>query len=81
MWPNPQETVDLVTFTEEFVNGKLHFLCSATKIKKRSETNFWCTFSALSFCKNVSTFFDIKQNVLLNSYLDNWWRHKLNVAS
>ena len=29
MWPNPQETADLVTFTEEILNGKLHFLCSA----------------------------------------------------
>ena len=28
MWPNPQETMDLVTFTEEILNGKLHFLCS-----------------------------------------------------
>ena len=25
MRPNPQETVDLVTFTEEILNGKLHF--------------------------------------------------------
>ena len=25
MWPNPQETADLVTFTEEIINGKLHF--------------------------------------------------------
>ena len=25
---NPQETTDLVTFTEEILNGKLHFLCS-----------------------------------------------------
>ena len=24
----PQETADLVTFTEEICNGKLHFLCS-----------------------------------------------------
>ena len=29
MWPNPQEIADLVTFTEEIVNGKLHFLYSA----------------------------------------------------
>ena len=29
MWPNPQEAVDLVTFTEEILNEKLHFLCSA----------------------------------------------------
>ena len=25
MWPNPQETADLVTFTEEIINGKLRF--------------------------------------------------------
>ena len=29
MWPNPEETADLVTFIEEILNGKLHFLCSA----------------------------------------------------
>ena len=29
MWPNLQETVDLVTFTEEILNGKLHFLSRA----------------------------------------------------
>ena len=29
MGPNPQETADLVLFTEEILNGKLHFLCSA----------------------------------------------------
>ena len=28
MWSNPQETAGLVTFTEEILNGKLHFLCS-----------------------------------------------------
>ena len=28
MWPNPKETADLVTFTEEILNGKLHILCS-----------------------------------------------------
>ena len=28
MWPNLQETADLVTFTEEILNGKLHFLCA-----------------------------------------------------
>ena len=28
MGPNPQETADLVTFTEEILNGKLHFSCS-----------------------------------------------------
>ena len=36
MWPNPQETADLVTFTEEFLNGKLHFLhCKNKKFTER----------------------------------------------
>ena len=30
MWPNPQETADLVTFTGKTLNGKLYFLCSDT---------------------------------------------------
>ena len=29
MWPNPQFSADLVTFTEEILNGKLHFLYNA----------------------------------------------------
>ena len=28
----PQETADLITFTEEILNGKLHFLCSVGTI-------------------------------------------------
>ena len=28
MWPNPQFSADMVTFTEKTLNGKLHFLCS-----------------------------------------------------
>ena len=28
MRPNPHETADLVTVTEEILNGQLHFLCS-----------------------------------------------------
>ena len=64
-----------------------------TKIKKGSGINCWFTFSAWVFHTNAPylilyqltkfqchIFFpsqDIKQNVLLSSYLDNWWRHKL----
>ena len=32
MWPNTQDTADLVTFTEENLNRKLHFLCSEINI-------------------------------------------------
>ena len=31
MWVNPQETADLVRFTEEILNGKLHFLYNVSK--------------------------------------------------
>ena len=37
MWPNPQETADLVTFSEEILTGKLHFLCSVD-ISKTTKT-------------------------------------------
>ena len=30
MSPNPQEKAELVTFTEDILNEKLHFLCSET---------------------------------------------------
>ena len=37
IWPNPHYPADLVTFTEEIFNGKLHFLCSAiTRLCKGS---------------------------------------------
>ena len=29
---NPQETLDLVTFAAEILNGKLHFICSDRKV-------------------------------------------------
>ena len=31
MWQNPQKTPFLITFTEEILTEKLHFLCSATQ--------------------------------------------------
>ena len=42
MWPNPQETADLVTFTEEILNRKLQFLCSGffeSPFKKSAHSN------------------------------------------
>ena len=32
MWPNPQFPADLITFTEEILNGKLHFFAGYTKV-------------------------------------------------
>ena len=43
MLPNPQETADLIIFTEEIFNGKLHFLCttSIVIILQESAWNFF----------------------------------------
>ena len=85
-----------ILFLKEFLacNGCFGLF---TKIKKGSGTSFWCTFSAWLFHKNVPylilyqwtkfqfhIFFpsqDIKQHVLLSSYLDSWWRYKLEDLS
>ena len=85
-----------ILFLKEFLacNGCFGLF---SKIKKGSGASFWCTFSAWFFHKNVpylilyqwpkfqhDTFFpsqDIKQNVLLSSYLDSWWHHKLEDLS
>ena len=81
-----------ILFSKEFLacNGCFGLF---SKIKKGSGTSFWCIFSAWFCHTNVlylilyqlikfqyHTFFpsqDIKHNVLLSSYLDSWWRHKL----
>ena len=43
---NPQETADLVTFTEEILNVQLHFLCSVMNFLERGNTIFfWSTNS------------------------------------
>ena len=39
MWPNLQETADLVTFTEEAHNGKFWFLCSQNNFYKLALIN------------------------------------------
>ena len=50
MWPNPQETADFVTFTEEILNGKLHFLCSSFNSLLFMVLNFSCLFTSNFFC-------------------------------
>ena len=39
MWTNPLETADLVTYTEEILNGKFHFSCSVTDISGLQEAD------------------------------------------
>ena len=44
MWPNPQETADLGTYTDEILNGKLRFLCSVN-------IEIYCLFCKTLLCK------------------------------
>ena len=37
MWPNPQETPDLVKFTEEILNGKLHLYSARYSVDIRAD--------------------------------------------
>ena len=80
-----------ILFLKQFLecNSCFSLYC---KIKKGSGTSCWCTFSPCFFHKNVpylillwwtkfqchNSFLsqDIKQNALLGSYSDSWWRHK-----
>ena len=41
MWPNPQETADLVTFTKEILNGKFHFLYSVIGLHGGIKWEYW----------------------------------------
>ena len=62
MWPNPQFSTDLVTFTEEIFNGKLHFLCSGNfsnpcgvKFILRLNLSFFCVFRYRSYLRLWNT--------------------------
>ena len=49
MRPNPQETADLVTFTAEIPNGKLHFLFSA-----KHDMNVHLYFACIFLNSNIN---------------------------
>ena len=62
MWPNPQETPDLLKFTEKILNGKLHFLCSGNSALVQKDTSYSHTTTLFFFslerrkiyyCENV----------------------------
>ena len=58
MWPNPQEAANLVRFTEEILNGKLHFLSSVRPILQKYICKIVCVkclgiFLILGFTKRT----------------------------
>ena len=67
MWPNPQETADLVTFTEEILNGKLHFLCSKTWTLDNSEFTKYFRTVECNFLKQLMAS-PVTKSSVLNEY-------------
>ena len=49
MRPNPQFSADLVTFNEELLNGKLHFLCSEHVIS--------CVYTLIMYFSQINVLF------------------------
>ena len=50
MWPNPQVSAYLVTFTEEVLNWKLHFLSSVSAFEETEiikQAKVWDYFGLL----------------------------------
>ena len=67
MWPNLQETVDLVTFTEELLNRKLHFLCSGLCLTQL------CTLHSL-FMRKIRMLFRTITMLWRGKDLEKWFR-------
>ena len=73
MGPNLQFPADLVTFTEEILIGKLHFLCSerlSLSFIRLSNFFLWCLKISYSVFSQSASFlgrgFQIKINILLS---------------
>ena len=49
MGPNPQETADLITFTEKILNEKLRYLCSEKIISREFTEGVFQLFLAFLF--------------------------------
>ena len=62
MWPAPQETADLVSFTEEIFNWKLHFLCSDRFALR------WGSTHMLIFLSNISKFLKLETGKYAKKY-------------
>ena len=56
MWPNPQFPADLVTFTEEILDRKLHFLCSVNSCGQYFvfKISLTCKPDVFEICLNLS---------------------------
>ena len=66
MWPNPQFSADLVTFTEEILNRKLHFLSNVVtseRLKKAPLLTQRKLYEFLTVTKTVKIDMLVEQDV------------------
>ena len=78
MWSKPQETADLVTFTEEILNGKLYYFVQCQylepEIIAKSSLSIirflkiTCTYNATQSQQNYDMYRKNKRSYLLLSY-------------
>ena len=59
MWPNPQFPTDLVTFTEEILNGKPHFFCTVSHTRTWMKLSRFKRLSKDETTSTGETFFDM----------------------
>ena len=71
MWPDPQETANLVTFTEEILNGKLHFLCSVSVRSLLVSLSLQRYFSVVHTIFYYQSFKTVKSRIRIRIYSSN----------
>ena len=83
MRPNPKFPTDLVTFTEEILNGKIHFLCSVLVALRVTSFSWWCFPYMIFTTICVATLLDLMQNsikfIIPNTFIKSLdpWKLKL----
>ena len=81
MWPNPQKIADLVTFTEEIFNGKLHFLWSAIFLPSKCSNLMLRSKPVQRKCLHI--FKELKKTVRVNIFKYKnaaWVTHRFSYA-
>ena len=77
MWPNPQETVDLITFTEEVLNRKLQF-CAMIEVYE-IRINIFYDAQESRFSSNIRG--SVKKIPQLQNRFTESWKLCLNLCS
>ena len=83
MWPNKQFPADFVTFTEEILHGKLHFLCSVLYciVQFRNVKFKFKLLLTLRWYLSVGIDISVKNRVGYPNYYHNYVQSLINLDS